>query len=495
MAMPLRLENIQGNITPGFRKDHQVFVFLRFPDTQRARCWLETLRPDIASAAEVATFNRLFGLVKKRRRRKERRFIRATWVNVAFSFAGLKKLRGADIRELNGFPEEFRSSALDRADRLGDRHKGTTFDNWEVGSGQTEADAFLLIGADTVEDRTAELCRQVESYKDCKLEELATFEGDSLTDAKEHFGFRDAVSQPDTADPLDGWETTDDVVEPGEFILGYRDERGRSDFAGPSWASDGSYVVFRKLRQHVPQFRDAQRAAVETPAGRRLRLDQVAVGARLMGRWPSGAKLGDPSELSDPQLPEEGAGRLERSRLEYADFQKDPDGQRIPRFAHVRKAYPRDLTDDPNKAWLNPNEVRRHRLIRRGIPYGKYLPEVQRDRLDRGLLFLAYQASIGRQFEFIYREWLRKRDAPRAGDQLDPIVGRSASGGRVTLVLKGENEQEESVSVRLARFVSVAGSGYFFAPSIRALRYLADPAEGWFEVAPPSRHVVSMRVR
>ena len=102
----VRLDQVQGNVTPGFRKDYQAFLLLRFPqaafgaplgstpEAALARGWLGELQPCIASAETVATFNRLYRLVRARTRDARvgeagaRRFVRSTWVNVAFTAMG-----------------------------------------------------------------------------------------------------------------------------------------------------------------------------------------------------------------------------------------------------------------------------------------------------------------------------------------------------------------------------------------------------------------------
>src|SRR5207302_10724146 len=52
----LDLDAIQGNVVPGFSKDHQAFVFVRFGDAAAGRAWLAAIQPDIASAREVENF-------------------------------------------------------------------------------------------------------------------------------------------------------------------------------------------------------------------------------------------------------------------------------------------------------------------------------------------------------------------------------------------------------------------------------------------------------
>jgi deferrochelatase/peroxidase EfeB len=53
-----RSGEIQGNILAGFRKDHEVVIFLRFPqDPAPVRKWLNRLIPQIATTRQVAAFN------------------------------------------------------------------------------------------------------------------------------------------------------------------------------------------------------------------------------------------------------------------------------------------------------------------------------------------------------------------------------------------------------------------------------------------------------
>jgi len=126
--------------------------------------------------------------------------------------------------------------------------------------------------------------------------------------------------------------------------------------------------------------------------------NRAQLGAKMFGRWPSGAKLGDPIEERDPGV---------SAPAEYTpeEFAADPSGQRVPGSAHVRKANPRDAST----GGLRP------RLLRRGIPYGPPLTATgpnalpQDDGRDRGLLFAAYQVDPGNQFETVQR-WLNDRN-------------------------------------------------------------------------------------
>ena len=74
-----------------------------------------------------------------------------------------------------------------------------------------------------------------------------------------------------------------------------------------------------------------------------------------------------------------------------------------------------------------PNDTLRRLLFRRGIPYGRPLVDPQHDADDgqeRGLIFVAYQASIESQFEFLMQNWVNGDDAPRVGGGRDAVLGR-----------------------------------------------------------------------
>src|SRR4029077_8006668 len=106
------------------------------------------------------------------------------------------------------------------------------------------------------------------------------------------------------------------------------------------------------------------------------------------------------------------------------------------------------------------------RLIRRGIPYGdEYDPaKPGRDAADRGLLFIAYQTSIERQFEFLQQDWVNQVDAPRGEGGIDPILGAK---GWVRLV----NDHDDSLEIPTTeRFVIPSGAAYLFVPSLSAIR-------------------------
>jgi Dyp-type peroxidase family len=433
----LRFDQIQGNVTPGFRKDHQAFMLLQFPARESAQAWLTNVAPRVTSASVVREFI-------ERLRAGDKSDVLAwqtRWINLAFSRRGLEKL-GAPGIEL--FPEDFRQGLRERAARIAD---DTTLPRWEFGgTADREADALVVVAADAAKDLNDEVEQLRVLVQSHRLIELRTYVGAELGGnlrGHEHFGYRDGISQPDK-------ELAPDAPAWGEFVLGYRNELGQLA-PGPDWARYGSYAVFRRLHQNVALFRGA---VAESALRTRRDITPDLLGAKLVGRWSTGAKLGADTERKPPEWPGD-----EAARITSKDFENDPRGERFPLVSHVRKANPRVA------------DSRRHRLIRRGIPYGPPLaPREPDDGAARGLLFLAYQASLFNQFEHVQREWFNRADFPTAQTGRDPLIGQPGGPHETMLPMKGG-----PISIALSQFVTMTGGGYFFSPSIQALKDLADP--------------------
>jgi Dyp-type peroxidase family len=447
------MTEIQGDITPGFRKDHQEFVFLEIRDGQAGRDWLTRLDGKLSSAEAVAQFNRAYKKWKADSRAWEaagpaRLTLEApqppeptTCVNVAFSYQGLERL---EVQDLKDFPSDFQAGSKASAERLGDQE---VFGQREVGGPESEADALLILGADSADALDA-LRREHDQYMDNGgVRPLARYRGQTLSDGKEHFGFKDGISQPDPDDPTEaGWTASPDgqIAASGEFILGQPNADKDTRVNGPEWARNGSYAVFRRFRQDVERFRKSMEEH-----GARLGITPERLAASMVGRRQDG---------------------LELTAL----------GDACPLFAHIQKANPR------HRAEAEPN---RHRIIRRGIPY------TERGSGERGLLFLAYQASIQNQFEHILTQWMNDSTFPapntRSGFRpgivpsplevpgWDPLVGtvRGATTRTVSFHKSGAGcDRDDFVQLELPQFVQVLGGGYFFSPSISAVRRLAARA-------------------
>jgi Dyp-type peroxidase family len=180
--------------------------------------------------------------------------------------------------------------------------------------------------------------------------------------------------------------------------------------------------VFRRLRQHVHRFHGHLR---DNPEGG----SSVAAGARIVGRWPSGAPIQKAPTKDNASLVEDNDFDFVAGNV--AD---------CPGKAHIRKVNPRgDRT---------PEDRLGHRMLRRGITFGaesKSTPEAPvKDNVERGLLFLAYMTSIQRQFEFVMTDWANDKNFHIAGAGADALLS--------------------------GNWIEPTGGGYYFAPPISALQ-------------------------
>jgi len=151
------------------------------------------------------------------------------------------------------------------------------------------------------------------------------------------------------------------ALAPGEFILGYPDEdtlidRKRRLPPAPTdpLGGGGTYMVWRKLHQDVALWRRTIRQA----AARYHDGDEQRLAAKVVGRWPNGAPL-----VTHPNTP---GSAFDAASPDANDFRygEDLGGRRCPLGAHIRRSNPRDALGNEGKLSM------RHRMIRRGMPYG-----------------------------------------------------------------------------------------------------------------------------
>ncbi|MDB4988736.1 MAG: hypothetical protein JWN04_3914, partial [Myxococcaceae bacterium] len=420
----IELENIQGNVLGGFNKDFQDFVFAEVVDAVKARAWVREHAPQVASAKQVVAFNNKFRKLKDMGVAKPEHFISASWLNIAFSFAGLVKL-GFTREELGGLPVAFEASMESRAATVGDIGPSAPA-KWLAPfapSQRSSLHVLLIVAADhesDLIDLKAGLVDQPAFTAAFRI--VGTEKGRTRVDqvGHEHFGFKDGVSQPGirgldlpddpVADPDQG-HPGQDLLWPGEFVLGYPTQIPTaapghdgpnpnpgppSETGNPAWTNDGSFLVFRRLQQDVPAFHE-QLAVLAKNSGQTVDL----LGAKLVGRYRSGCPLEKlTSQASNapasPTDPAEASPLLADSDLLNNDFEfgEDALGERCPLAAHIRKVYPRD--EDTGLGADSESATQTHRLLRRGIPYGaSFGAEVGGEAAaPRGLLFLAYQKDI-----------------------------------------------------------------------------------------------------
>jgi Dyp-type peroxidase family len=259
---------------------------------------------------------------------------------------------------------------------------------------------------------------------------------------KEHFGYVDGVSQPDPFATRGGSRATGAAV--GDFLLGRIDSHGEESPSPHPSFNDGSFLVIRKLRQDAQGFDTFIRE--QAP---QLGVPERVLRAKLMGRKDDGTPLANKAE--------QGASSND------FDYDEDADGIGCPLQAHVRRANPRFMVAPS----VHGRATGTPRLMRRGFPYG---PESGTDE-ERGLVFMAYNASIAQQFEVIQR-WLNGGNVTGlSSDQNDPIVGAADSARPRRFSFKTETGVK---SLSLDRsFVALEWGLYLFAPSLHGLAQFA----------------------
>ena len=507
--MDIAFGNIQGNIFGGFNKDYQDFIFLKFKGSDAARAWIAEISAGdnefgvaASSSKAVLQFNAQFKALKAEGKQPED-FIEASWTNLSISFKGLIAL-GVPAADLTGFTPAFQAGMAARAGLIGD--KGTSApDQWLPPFKGTEVHAVLAVAADSAAMlawRTGNI--RAGGRFAAGVTELGTIEGRTRLDlpgqvGHEHFGFKDGVSQPGIRginppdDPVgnpDQGHPGQDLLWPGEFVLGYptqipdgevpeHDGPNRNPGAisadGPPWAADGSYLVFRRLAQHVPEFHQ-HIDDLTTAAGNGM--TKELMGAKLVGRYASGcpieARKYQPAPFrqspADPETVKPGVADSDALNNNF-EFGDDPVGAVCPLAAHIRKAYPRDEVTSPG-ATDSESETQTHRLLRRGIPFGGSYGAADGGGASdpRGLVFQCYQKNIEEQFEFVQHSWVNAQSFP-PGSQSgvpgeDPIIAQTVDG-------PFELEPGKP-PITVEHFVTTTGGEYFFAPSIDALQKLGD---------------------
>ena len=338
-------------------------------------------------------------------------------------------------------------------------------------------------------------------------------------------GFRDGISQPvikgtyrHTSSPV----PEHDAMDPGEIILGYRDNKkyfpltpkvestqdlgnrladmpqadpglfvpfGNKATEPRDLGRNGTYLVLRQIELDASGFEEQIGYQSEKTG-----LPEETVKAKIMGRWPSGAPLVR-YPTTDPHA---GKKYSDVPAHELNDFlyggNEDPQGNRCPLGSHIRRANPRDSLGPIRETELKISN--RHRVLRRGRKYHKVWfngDESQVQQADdgrgvqnesgqngadgsvriesnsEGLLFVAMNANLERQFEFVQQTWIAGQSFHGLNDKADPLLGTGepdqfsipTPNGTVTLS-------------NLQSYSRVRGGGYYFMPSLSFLRYLAS---------------------
>ncbi|KAH8689858.1 dyp-type peroxidase family protein [Talaromyces proteolyticus] len=454
-------DNIQGDIWPGLPKKYETFYFFQInkdkgpeENYEAFKGHLQELIPSITTAQQA---------LEARENIKQHKGKVTVWEeepchlpvahsNISFAERGLVKLGKKGIKDISFVQGMYADLTAESRDETGDYKQP-----------YTSADGVFLV-AGTGQNVVKAKVIQIEALFGDSITRLFTESGHPRpghNSGREHFGFRDLISQPliEGLDNPPTGEKEPKLVLPGKIFI---DREGRAaPQDGAPWAKDGSFMVFRKLRQYVPEF---DRFCKEKGPEYHMSADEL--GARMFGRWKSGCPIDLSPDKDDESL----------ASCNNFDFKPINTQDKCPFTAHIRKTRPRgDKKEDESP------------ILRRGLPYGVEVEDnellKQQTEQDRGLLFVCYQGSIVNSFLKIQKRWCNMRTFPpgkysatnNEEPGLDPIIGQP--GPNIVSDMSIVDGKKQTVRLPLERWVFNQGGEYFFSPSISALRLFSGLEE------------------
>jgi Dyp-type peroxidase family len=448
------LNDLQANILKHHGRDFAFHLFLSIKEGKatEAKNWIAKFATSkITSSAKQLIDTKI---------RKEYDIDGGTIYTLSLSKSGYDKLG----IEPNFIPDNpaFQDGLKNRSDKLADNPA-----SWES-EFQKQIDVLIILGNDD-EDIAAErknnLIVQLESIFDI----VKVQRGEILREGKigiEHFGYADGISQP---------MFLEKEISAQESTVNWNDEAKLSlalvkDPGGKFQDSFGSYLVFRKLEQNVKAFKDAEDNLPKVKDINGVINDELA-GAMIVGRFEDGTEVLNASQER---------GNTDPKTLKNDFNYTSTDASKCPFHSHIRITNPRnDVSDDFAKSV---------RLVRRGIPFNDIgrVGTAGEPTNGVGLLFMCYQSSIDRQFEFIQQSWVNHGEiGPGNFIGQDGIIGQGSNIFQKQLPnqwgLDG-NPGNCAFSNPTSSFVTMKGGEYFFTPSISFLKSLKIEQKKIFEV-------------
>lgn len=469
----IETKDIQGLVLKGYGSMRNTkYCFLQIQHAAKAKKWLDKIAVNI-SDGDHSPEN--------------------ACLNIAFTYHGLSAL-GLNEKNLRNFGREFREGMVTphRQRLLGDFDSSDP-KHWRWGGKNgkpcDEENIHILLLVFGKDKQTLhQFYTEIEKELDIEaFTILQVLDGQLNKDNKEHFGFRDGIAQPILKEAGQIGEENN-MVAPGEFILGYKNQYGvypespliaspqgslhllSQDEEGREYKNvgrNGSYLVFRQMEQNTTLFWQFMNEQSKREDGSIDEEASIKLASKMVGRWPSGAPLA--------AYPESDPGKL--SDMDNFGFRNDKEGRHCPFGSHIRRTNPRD-TFEENGAKLSSKLTNKHRILRRGRSYGEEVnagPSIKKPEGEVGLHFICLNANIENQFEFIQRTWSNNPKFQNLHDDPDPLTGTLENvDGKKTQNFTVQAYPTNRCIKNIPQFVTIRGGAYFFLPSISAIRYFAS---------------------
>lgn len=450
------LDNLQPNIIKAHVREFLTLFFLRF-STQAAgeRVLGDIARTRMKSAAdhlrEIETF-------------KQSGAPGTPYVGIGVTAKGYTKL--GLTKKIPADPS-FRNG-MQSIGGLNDPHVA----DWDSYFAE-DIHAIVLIGDMLSDSQTAErdaVTAIIKGTAGAKI--VGTQEGVGLhndnREGIEHFGYVDGRSQP-----LFLKEDIGDEENRTDGIANWNPDFPLKQLIVSDRASSnpnlhfGSYFIYRKLEQNVKLFKTEELAL----ADRLVLDDDERAGAMLVGRFEDGTPV--TMQFEDG---------VESPVPNNFNYDSDKHGAKCPFPGHIRKTNPRG---SGGFGATNAQE-RSHLMARRGQTYGVRTDNPNDGILDNkperdvGLLFMAFNSDIAKQFEFTQVSWANNPNFPQvpAGSPppgVDPVIGQTlgdAIRADITCPVRWGDPGSAATVANVPRTVTMKGGEYFFAPSLDFLRNL-----------------------
>ncbi|MEO1052420.1 MAG: Dyp-type peroxidase [Bacteroidota bacterium] len=476
--MQIEKEDIQGLILRGYKGlPSASYAVLKCNDPAKAKAYLQDLSHQITNAVSAP---------------------KDYAMHLAFTYEGLKFL-GLNDKSLYSFSQQFKEGMTEAHRRfiLGDTEDNAP-SSWDWGGPDNDAiHLMLLIYAKDQPTLDQAYDEQKGKFSAHDLTEITYLSTQLLNGEKEHFGFRDGVSQPILRGVGKGANLPDEKTIPlGEFILGYQNwynqypdspeveinndlENILPNKAHNSSVKDlgknGSYMVFRQLSQNVCAFWEYLKKEAIEPGAADQEEAAIKLASKMVGRWPSGAPLVKSPDKDEPSLSHDN---------DFLFWNEDKHGLKCPLGSHIRRTNPRDWLLTEKSALESQEMVQKHRILRRGRAYGpplvasmdtKALINAPEDNQERGLHFLCFAGDIIRQFEFMQNAWVKFHKFGGTYEDSDPLIGTHyKKDGIVTDTFTVQAQPVRRRYQNMPQFSKMKGGEYFFFPGIKAIKYIAS---------------------